>query len=287
MKFTRFQISASSKDLRKMIGSGYFTLTNYQESRQRTEKSWEVCDKWKASRCPFYRCYPGYIETVRKIDFSKFEWDSTLPLDPVAIELPETVEYFSENLARAGEAMDIPITTIEQLRVHGALLFRENDTISAILYGYADLGRETNSILTDILTSADGKHLNLLGAIAIGLQLVKDEPDLFKPILLRRDDGKEARPELVQRAIRNGVYGFAVGEALPTKEEIEQMKKSGTFHEGEKSPHFRSSYFGLRWTGKNRATPKFVRIKECIVGMKKILKVPTGYYEKEDSSGKN
>lgn len=50
---------------------------------------------------------------------------------------------------------------------------------------------------------------------------------------------------------------------------------------GEKSPHFRTSYFGLRWTGPNRRVPKIVKIRECLVGFKKITTMPSGYYGKD------
>lgn len=276
MKFTRFKFSEDAKRLRALVDSGQAIRTLPGESS--AERFWKSYDQWTIAKRPFYRVYPGYIEIVKNLDFTKFLWKAVLPIDPVAIELPETLDYITENLSRTG---------IEILHVKGAILTVRDETIAAYTYGVTESGKETNSNIQNACLSEDGIHLNLFGAIGVGLQLIQDEPDLITPILLKRDLGKPPTPHLINRAIRNGVYGFDVGEPLPTKEEIEQMKKSGAFHEGEKSPHFRSSYFGLRWTGSGRAIPKVVKIKECFVGLEKMKKVPTGYYEKEDSSGKN
>lgn len=276
MKFTRFKFSEDAFRMRQLAESGLMVQSDI--GALNAKSGWNTYDRWIVNRRPFYRVYPGYIEIVQNLDFKRFSWRPYLPIDPVAIELPETLNYKIKNLSKIG---------IESLHIQGALLTVENDTISAMVYGITDSGKECNSRIPDACAFQDETHVFLLGAIGIGLQLIQDEPDLITPILLKRDSGKTPTPHLINRAIRNGVYGFDVGEPLPTKEEIEQMKKAGTFHEGEKSPHFRTSYFGLRWTGAGRAIPKVVKIKECFVGLEKMKKVPTGYYEKEDSDEKN
>ncbi|MBR0193397.1 MAG: hypothetical protein IJQ31_15155 [Thermoguttaceae bacterium] len=271
MKFEKFEITQFLNAARGLYDAGLFTGID-QDMIDQCAEMFRICDLWKDARRPFYRLYPGYISIVEKLDFTKIPWKCSIPLSTIALELPETLDYIVEGLPGYSE-----------LHVRSMLVHCDaaREKMYAILYGFREGEEPTNSLLVDVLqTGEDGKY-GLITKLVLGLQLVQDEPDLFKPVLLRRDDGKPATDALIQRAIRNGVFGFEVGEMLPTREEIEEMRKDGEYQEGEKSPHFRTSYFGLRWTGPNRRVPKIVRIKECLVGFKKISTIPTGYYGKE------
>lgn len=268
MKFNQFKISPAvevSKAVYKHCESRLPLL-----SRMKVSKIFQLCDEWSHIKKPFYRIYPGYINAVEKIDFHKFPWNIELPITPIAFEFPETFHYI---------ALTNNEDSFEEIQVESVLIKAEDGYFSGVIYGNAN-GVYTNCLLPNLLENHNGE-IGFLERIILGIQLIKDDIDLFKPVLLKRDSGKPITPDRVSRAIRNGVYGFDIGEPLPTKEEIEQMRKAGTLREGEKAPHFRTSYFGLRWTGAGRATPKIVRVKECFVGMEKIKKIPTGYYDEK------
>ena len=268
MKFTSFQYVPAFQ-LGKMVLKTMHDRIPIQY-RDQVAQIYSISDAWEAQRKPFYRLYPGYIETVERIDFTRFPWKVTLPLSPIAFEFPASLDYFVQTQSTDGWETSF--------KVEAVIVQAHEAGFSGVAYGQ-ERGEYTNLLIPDLLQNDQNGKMGFIGRLVLGIQLVIEEPDLFKPVLLRRDEGKPARPELVARAIRNGVYGFDVGEALPTREEIEEMKRAGTFHEGEKSPHFRTSYFGLRWTGPNRKTPKIVRIKECLVGFKKIQTIPTGFYD--------
>lgn len=106
-------------------------------------------------------------------------------------------------------------------------------------------------------------------AIAVGTQLLSNDPRFCEPILLAKDRGKAITPEQYNRAVerarkRTGMRGYTIGRDWIA------------------SPHVRRPHFAIRWTGKGRGTPRLVPVKGCIVRRSELLRIPTGYKTYED-----
>lgn len=97
--------------------------------------------------------------------------------------------------------------------------------------------------------------------LTLGLMLLAADPDFIQPIVLKRDAGKSGdKKKMIDRARRNGVFGFDVGANMDV------------------SPHFRRPHFAIRWTGKGSEVPKLVPVKGAVIH-RDALAVPTGFEE--------
>lgn len=111
------------------------------------------------------------------------------------------------------------------------------------------------------MTNGEDLLMKKLSRIAIGTMLLAADPAFIKPIILRKDTGKNEDIEsLAERAKKRGVFGFEIGADMET------------------SPHFRRPHFGIRWTGRGGKIPKLVPIKGSVIH-KDMLRVPTGYLD--------
>jgi len=100
--------------------------------------------------------------------------------------------------------------------------------------------------------------LDLIKVLA-AISLLHGNPDYFEPVLLAKDNGKEATPQRITKAKKRGVHGTHVGRKF------------------ESIPHYRRPHFATRWTGKGGATPKIVPVRGSIVKQKRMVEMPTGY----------
>lgn len=99
--------------------------------------------------------------------------------------------------------------------------------------------------------------------IAIGIMLLACDDRYCEPILLNRDKNRKLTGGDLERAIdrarRNGQYGFNIGEHV------------------EVSPHYRRPHFAIRWTGEGRKVPRIVPVKGAMINKDVLKEIPTGY----------
>jgi hypothetical protein len=100
-------------------------------------------------------------------------------------------------------------------------------------------------------------------SLCVGVAMLAKDERFAEPILLKRDQARTLTPEqrqaAIERAIRNGRNGIAIGKDI------------------EVSPHVRRPHFGIRWTGKGREVPKLVPIAGSLVSRSRLYPLPTGY----------
>lgn len=135
------------------------------------------------------------------------------------------------------------------------------------------------------LTQRDTEYLRFSARILFLLALLSsDDEKLFQRLILDRDKDKfdrENAEKFWERAKRNGRYGWDVGKDLPTREELEEFKASGTLR-GKIVPHIRSAHLAKRWTGEGRTILKYVQIDETMVNKHLAKTIPEGYYDNAD-----
>ncbi len=135
------------------------------------------------------------------------------------------------------------------------------------------------------LTQRDTECLRFSARILFLLALLSsDDEKLFQRLILDRDKDKfdrENAEKFWERAKRNGRYGWDVGKDLPTREELEEFKASGTLR-GKVVPHIRSAHLAKRWTGEGRTILKYVQINETMVNKHLAKTIPEGYYDNDD-----
>lgn len=99
--------------------------------------------------------------------------------------------------------------------------------------------------------------------IAIGLLVLANDPEFCVPDVLSKHKAQfsvSKDPKYIDKAKRNGKFGWTVGESL------------------ESIPHIRRPHFGIRYTGIGKSIPKLVPIKGSIVNRNKI-QLPQGYQD--------
>lgn len=139
--------------------------------------------------------------------------------------------------------------------------YMEGDTVShtwcrmdEAFTGFRDI--ETGGFKQDTFEMDQRRFFEKL---TLGLLMLAADPEFIEPIILKRDQGKTGdRKKMVERARRNGVFGFDVGGNM------------------EVSPHFRRPHFAIRWTGKGAEIPKLVPVKGAVIH-RDALAVPTGF----------
>jgi hypothetical protein len=229
------------------------------------------------SRRPFYRVFPGVTAAmlrlgIEKIDVSKIR----VPINGLALEFAEG--HFIE-----GGHLDITGMLLVDL---------DNFLLVEFVYtsnqrGYFKFPREHQTVL-DWIKGKSPVEQSLMSQtlqIAFGVCAIsQSDTDLIKPLVLNRDKEKfEATGDekFIERAKRNGVYGWEVGKDIPTPEEMEAFRKQAG-EPGKKSPHWRTGYFAIRHTGEGRSVPVVRWIKESFVNKTLLKEVPTGFYGKEE-----
>ena len=140
------------------------------------------------------------------------------------------------------------------------------------------------------ITENQQGYLGFVCRILVILALLSnDDHEIFERIILSRDrekfDPNEAE-KFWNRAKNNGLYGWDVGKNIPTREDVEEFKASGTLR-GKVITHFRNAFFAVRWTGKGRSIAKTVLVRETIVNKDMAAKIPEGYYDDRGESAED
>lgn len=118
----------------------------------------------------------------------------------------------------------------------------------------------------EVLTDNEIDVLEASWKVFLCTAMINDNPDFAARVVLRRHQEeyeKTGDRKFVLLAREKGIVGWDIGSKVVV------------------SPHYRNAHFGIRWTGKDRAVPKLVPIKGCIVKKSKITDVPTGYEEQK------
>lgn len=229
-------------------------------------------------RRPFYRLYPGVTEALTRLGIEKIDISAIHPpVNPLSLEFPE----------------DRPLTAGTRKIVNILFMDFENDNSLFIEYrshidtfGALMFPREYGQIiqLLDKSTESEKETFKTVLQVVFGVCMIpQSDTTLILPRVLNRDADKfEATgdPKYVERARRNGVNGWDVGRDLPTAEEMEALREQQGVP-GRKSPHWRSGYVAVRYTGKGRSIPVLTRIKETFVNKDLLKEVPHGYHGRE------
>lgn len=202
---------------------------------------------WQIGGCPFFEVYPKVAEGL-----------SRTPLDTQAADIPRTVIHDLGVLCVKFPLGMMPGIDFAFLSaVHEGLNRIENRTDFFVIY---EDRFAWNTIEPGSLPSQREEPFHDLAmSVLIGVMFLASDPEIIKPILIKKDARKHPTDERIQRARRRGVYGFTVGEDI------------------ERSPHWRRPHFAIRWTGKCGKIPKLVPVKAACVGKEKLLNIPTGY----------
>jgi len=276
MQFTKFGKFFYTVDGKTYINSEQGT-TELEENAVRIGK--ESIRKWQFEKCPFYRMYPGVVESFESIKFDSLKnisFDLFKNGFNVAIELPVGYEIeesgFSISaflLTKRGESISVSCQA-------------EKDGISAVYFVLLP-----ERIISEYNDSDFDTPLRKLVRFIAGICLLDNNPDLVKPIVLGKDVVKYEQThdeKYVDKAVRRGVKGWDIGKDIPTRQQvreaIEQAKKEGKETGYKVAPHIRAPHLQKVWTGPGKKVPKIVRIDTILVNWKDIETLPTGYYNK-------
>ena len=239
-----------------------------------------------SNRRPFYRVYPGVMTAMLRLGIEKIDISHIrLPINGLALEFAE------------GYFLRIAPTEIASLLVAefgDEVLFIEfvhSDDRGGNKRGSFKFPRCNQSILEWLPTipQLERDLMTQIMQIVFGVCMIpQSDTELIKPLVLNRDKEKFAAtgdPKFIDRAKRNGVYGWAVGCDIPTPEEMEALREQHG-EPGRKSPHWRMGHFAIRHTGEGRSVPLIRWIKESFINKDLWKQVPTGYHGTETADCK-
>ena len=259
----------------------------YNDDHCRKASATATYFNWVREKEPYYRIFPGVLESLLKLDVNKLLKLElpTLPfgLNTLEIEIPEccweTLKFKSlifENITHTIQKEDPNMKLGLEL---WSMMVQDTDD------GLHPLVLEKNLLEEQMLDDATEFELNFL-RILCGILSIGDNPDIVKPMVLRKDMRKyetatdEEKAKLIAKAKRRGVVGYAIGEDIPTKAQIKRMIEENELavQQGRKATHYRSSHLAMIGTGKNRAFPKLIARSGCIVNKDLYKQVPQGFY---------
>lgn len=228
-------------------------------------------------RKPFFRVYPGVLEPLLKMKLGsekgfKVPTPEGLDMTSFSIELPTDGEY------AVTDGKDTLASIIMSVVDCGYVIIAQttdNKIYQPVFFDTdSDDPRKAFEDVQELLRTA----LDLcIGVLAIG-----NNPDLVRRIVLKRDEKKYAEfpdSKYEDRAIRNGVNGFSIGEDVPTVKELQSMVREGN----KIAPHLRMAHLARYWTGKGRTVPKIILVKTIFVNAAEVCKLPQGYYSKGEA----
>lgn len=229
---------------------------------------------------PFYRLWPGFVEQIERLP------------------LPETVPYFNLGIdsleidfAEDSDTDDSPLVG-DEVFLKSVLLQQINpppdstDPVYWIITSYGLCSDGTNRYYSVTLPHKDLLKLTQsIPRIIYALYLVKNNPDIVTPRALAKDRDKyqaTGDEKYIAKAHRLGVFGYDIGKDIPTRADIDRMRKENAtaLANGQKCPHIRASHLHLYWTGHGRVNPVIKLVKETFVNVDKMKEVPQGYYDK-------
>lgn len=242
---------------------------------------------WTNEKEPYYRIFPGVLEALLKLDVSKL-LKITLPglpfgLNTLEVEIPECYweelkfkSFIFEDISKTlrQEYDDIP----EGMELWAVMIQGLNNTLEPTII-------EKSTLDLSLLADVTPFELNFL-RILFGILSIGENPDIVKQMVLRKDLHKyeaatpEERIQLVEKARRRGVIGFCIGEDIPTKAQIKRMieENEADIVHGRKATHYRCSHLAWVGTGKERAIPKLIVRKGCVVNKDLYKQLPQGFY---------
>lgn len=232
--------------------------------------------KWYQERRPYYRIYPGVLETILKLNMDKVlqmnNMEFPFGLNTLEIEFPEICWDIWGFHACVVRALDDTY--------YGVTVAYMDDG-----YGFFPLNRKTFKNNRD----KEDPRVRLLGRILFGILAIGDDPEIVKPIILQADKRKYEEtkdPKYIDKARRRGVIGFDLGPDIPTQEEVQKMIAENELAEqqGRKRPHKRCAYLGWRWVGHKGAQKlKLTWIKEAFINKDLLTAIPQGFRDKPSS----
>jgi hypothetical protein len=274
MKFRQFvpEYNAAS---RETIGTRQQCDTNEQFALYQQVITEE---RFIRNRRPFYRLYPGITEALTKLGIEKHDVSKVHPpVNPLSLEFP----------------IDHPLIAGTRKVVNILFMEDEDDNNFFVEYrshvdtfGVFHFHRDNKMIihLMDKQTESDREVFKTILQVVFGVCMIPhSDTSMITPRVLNRDLEKfESTGDIkfIERARRNGVYGWDVGRDIPTEEEMEILRQQHG-EPGRKSPHWRMGHFAIRRTGEGHTNKKIVWINETFINKDLWKKVPTGYHDDE------
>lgn len=234
------------------------------------------------SRRPFYRVYPGVIGAMTRLGIEKLDVSKIHPpTNPLSLEFPVSHPL-------QGGTRQIRNLLFMEMRHDDSLFIAYTSHVGT--FGVLTFPREHDQIIKmfDQQQDADQPTFKSLLQMVFGICMIpQSDSDLMTPLVLNKDKEKFAisgDPKYIERARRNGMNGWSVGQDIPTPEEMAALREQTDAGEsGRKSPHWRMGHFAIRYTGEGRSIPVVTWIKEAFVNKDLYRKMPTGYHGKAES----
>ena len=279
--FRKFEMSTTMLQYSMYRSQGIVDIINDQPDSKvplngdelHAADTWFGCknvELWKQERCPYYRVYPGVMESLMKLNLAKL--------------LDVELEPFPFGLRTL--SIEIPKNFWEELGCTSVILADYERYYGVTHQG---LNKDYGFNLINLTTLKDdikryNKLTNSFTKLIFGVLAIGDNPDIVKPVVLKADEKKyqlTGDEKYIEKARRRGVIGFDIGEDIPTRAQLKQMIKENeiAIEQGRKAPHIRSACLALVHTGKGRALPKIIKRKGCFVNKDLLTKIPQGFYE--------
>lgn len=225
------------------------------------------CD-WHVRKRPYYNLWPGISDHLCSIDLSKLTMDQCHFPEPTFLirsccgrePIQDETMYCSAILA---------MIKGDEIFVYAYFPDRSGDGSKLLTL---PIRHEVSRPVSETYIATPGIHpsLEAIKFFAKTIQIVAavgvmaKNPDAVQPDVLNKDADKYQETKdakYVERAIRNGKYGWNVGKEL------------------EASPHIRKSHFRRQWVGKGRTRQETVFVSGSVVMRRKMTEVPTGYLD--------
>lgn len=248
--------------------------------------------RWMQNNRPYFNLYPSMAEVLSKINYDfdceRIKWPQELKEQPLTIRFAKNHKPICVNENGRGlqsimaiRSDNISVSKSQNLET-GMVIFANfglipktellstdfniPDTywISFPLRANVSLEKVIHTYIANSdKASPYYSFLDVIIRIVVGLLLVAEDQDYCIPDVLTKHKAKFAEEKdikYVEKAKRNGKFGWTIGEQLET------------------IPHFRRPHFGFRYTGTGRTIKKLVPIKGAIVNRNKI-NLPQGYQD--------
>lgn len=293
----------------KEIGYDAFYATILAQNPDETTYTQTLSERiWHDEHRPYYNVWPSIIDPLLRLDLSKVPTSSIqFPVHTLALRLSEDnrVGEFEANgekfwlrsiLVSIFDARDagrqVPPDS-KALVCHldiGEVGYHYGATDDAPIVTWRRFPLHKNETIQEALDSSDLAHFSADQGIQVPKEtvrtaykivaacgLLESDSSIIIPDVLNRDkkkfDPENPNPKMLERAKRNGKYGWNIGEAV---------------ERGEASPHFRAQHMALYHVGKGRKRT-VARFRSgggkggpIIVHRDKMTQMPTGREDQDD-----
>ena len=234
---------------------------------------------WYYRSKPFYNVWPSIVDGFLR---TKLDVPASFLVDRV-LKMPESIlmrfQTDGEPLVNGVKLKSIMGGRVPFSDGRGFVLFVDtgNENCEEVILLTSSWNLDKGSVMCrDTIISHRGgnlsdKDVGVIEAawkVLLCTAMINDNPDFASKVVLRRHQEeyeKTGDRKFVLLAREKGIVGWDIGSKFVV------------------SPHYRNAHFAIRWTGKDRAVPKLVPVKGCIVKKSKITDVPTGYEEQLES----